>query len=113
DLAAISEVLCPLPDIERQSRLALARIAAVQLHDAVLEYESAQRPRERLGLEHLEIQPEIPEFVRHCAGQPSRLAADPAEDGRRTGLVVDLHEELTPAVLDELGSSRPRCDFHA
>src|SRR5262249_46449618 len=71
------------------------------------------RPRERLAVEHLEIEPEISEFVGHCAGEPPRLAADPAEDGRRAGLVMDLHEELTPALLDELRSRRPWCDFHA
>src|SRR5687768_139221 len=66
-----------------------------------------------LAVEHLEIEPEIAKFIGQRGGEPPRLAADPAEDGRRAGLVVDLHEELTPAVLDELRSRRPGCDFHA
>ena len=53
------------------------------------------------------------EFVGHRAGKPSRLAADPAENGRRAGLVVDFHEELTPAVLDKLRSRWSWRDFHA
>jgi hypothetical protein len=55
----------------------------------------------------------ISKFVGHRAGEPPRLAAHPAQDGRRASFVVDLHEELTPALLDELGSRRSWRDLHA
>ena len=42
----------------------------VQLHDPVLECEPAQRPGQGLAVEHLEIEPEIQEFVRQRAGEP-------------------------------------------
>src|SRR5262249_58071616 len=73
DLVAIAEVLRALPDIERQRGLAPPGFTAIELHDPVLEHESAQRPGQRLGLEHLKIEPEIPDFVRQPAAQPPPL----------------------------------------
>ena len=57
-------------------------------------------------------------FIRKNAGKLSRdavrqAAARAAQDGRRAGRVVDLHEEVTPALLDEHRSRSPWCDLDA
>ena len=113
DLIAVPEVLCALPDIERQSCLASARLSAVELYDPVLQHEPAQRPGERLAVEHQEIQPQMSELVRQRTGEPPCLRTDPPQDGCRTGLVVDFDEEVTPPVFHQLGRLSSRCDFHS
>ena len=52
DFIAKAEVLRALADIEEELRFALSRVPAVELDDAVFEFESAQLFLERLGVEH-------------------------------------------------------------
>src|SRR5688572_1668993 len=64
DFVAEANVLRPLPDVEPNARLALPRIAAVELHDAVLEHETAQRRRQWLAAEHGQVEPAIANLLR-------------------------------------------------
>src|SRR5207249_12096290 len=54
---AKAEILCSLPYIERDLRFSVARVAAVELNDAIFEFQSAQLRQERLLIEHHQVEP--------------------------------------------------------
>ena len=129
-LVAKTDVLRALADVETNLRLALAGVAAVELHEAILDGEAAERGPERLGIVSAEVEPEVGELER---GRLALLAAqlvggrrggadvvdglrvrtDSGERRGGAGFVRDLHEELPPAVLHQLRLRVARRDLHA
>ena len=59
DLCPKSEILCALPEIKRDGRLATSGFARIHQRDRVLDLESAQHRRHRRRREHLEIKKPI------------------------------------------------------
>ena len=119
---AEAQVLRSLSHMKAEQRLTSPDIAAVELNDAVLQFESRQAGLERLLVEHLRVE----EPVRHVSRLHEllighRLLArvlraaliDRQQVGtfgheRRgdTRLVVDLHEKRAPALLNQLALGR-------
>jgi len=58
-IIAIADVLRPLAHIERNLRLALAGVAAVELDDPVLKSQPAQLLAQGLFVVHLHVQPKL------------------------------------------------------
>ena len=129
-IVAITDVLRPLPDVERNLSFALARVAAVKLEDAIFEAQAAQPLAQRLFAEHLQIEPQLGRIrLRRIAAlainlvrrrgapaafiQGERVRADRAQFGGHAGFVVDFHEELAPAFFDQFRLRGSRRDFHA
>ena len=108
-------------ELERQARAAPAGVAAVELEDAVLELETAQRLGQRLLVEHHQVEPAGLDLVLRSAGERERLLARPSKLGVGTRAVVHLHEKLPPAAFHQLrlrgperhGRRRTGIDRHA
>ena len=126
---AEADVLRPLADVEGELRLPFPSIAAVELHEAILDREAAEIGPERLLVEHLQVEPEVLDLQRRrvallaaeLVGRRRRRAdvvdglrvrADGGERRGGAGFVGDLHEELPPAVLRQLGLGVARRDLH-
>ena len=56
-LIAKAEILRALPGVETENGLAFSRLAGVELDDAVLHAQPAERGLQRRGLKHLHVQP--------------------------------------------------------
>ena len=108
-------------ELEREARAARAGVAAVDLEDAVLQLETAQRLGEWLPVEHHQVEPAVRDLVLRGAGKRARLVARCAKGGVGAGAVVHLHQELPPAAFHQLrlrgaergGGCRPGVDRHA
>src|SRR5690606_4170721 len=59
DFAPKAEILCALADIERERCFAFTGIATVDLHEPILELETAEFRYERLLVKQLDVQPPI------------------------------------------------------
>ena len=122
DVRAEAQVLGPLPDVEREFRLAGAGVPAVDLDDPVFERQAREGPVQGTFVEH----PDIGPAIRDRPGGDARLrfravgrllvdrrrvrALDP-ERGRHPRLVVDLHQEDPPASLRQFLRGRARDAF--
>ena len=99
DLAAEAQILRSLADIEADPRLALAGVAAINLHDAILEAQSGKGPLERPVIEHDHIGPAL-----NDVGGANRCLRFGAT-GR-----LPVHRGGVGAFRDELGrDARPGC----
>src|SRR5690606_32250852 len=95
DLAAKTEILGALTDIQHEGRLAFPGVARIELHDAILELQSAQGRQKRLALEPLHVEPEIgvlPEGTLVALGAEDLAEVRSRGPQRRGGsrLVVDF-----------------------
>ena len=129
-IVAITDVLRPLPDVERDLRLPLAGVATVKLEDPIFEVQAAQQFAQRLLAEHLQIEPQLGRIrprripalaislIRRRRARPAlvqreRVRAHRAQFGRHPGFVVDFDQELPPALFSQFRFRRSRRDLHA
>src|SRR4029453_16376037 len=103
---AKSEILSPLPDIESHLGIPLARVAAVELEDAIFQPQPAKRWREGGAIEHLQVQPPILNLFRRRIMKPPCVRACGLEGGGGSCLVVNLDQEDTPTSFVEFGGCR-------
>ncbi|MFO0002651.1 MAG: hypothetical protein ACK559_16110, partial [bacterium] len=113
DLAAESEVLRALTDIEDQLGLAPARIPRIELHQPVLHRQAPQLGPERRGLHQGPVEPAVGHGVGRRSMQAGRLRAADPKRGGGPGLVVDLDQEGGPAGLGEHRRGRAGRGLHA
>ena len=119
DVTSETQVLRSLTDVEADLRLALARIAAVNLHDPVFEAQPRKSTLERTILIHDHVGPALDDlgsgrsksFGSGLPGRPpverSGVGAVGGQLGRDARLVVDLDQEDRPSVLDQASRGRP------
>ena len=100
NFAAKTEVLRSLANVEAELGIALAGVAAVKLHDAILQGQAAERLGERLGIVHRQAKPSIDDLALRRTGMGARVWAAGVKFGSDPGLVADFDEEVAPALLD-------------
>src|SRR5205823_6334500 len=109
---AETEILCSLADIKGNCCVALAGITAVKLDNAILELQTAKGRRERLFIEHHHVQPPIHDLTFRRTSELQRVRTFRLERSSHAGVVLDFHQELTPALLDQFWCSHPSGYFH-
>ena len=106
NFAAKTKVLRSLANVEAELGVALAGVAAVKLHDAILQGQAAERLGERLGIVYRQAKPSIGDLALWRTGMGVGVWAAGAKFGSDPGLVADFDEEVAPALLDQLPLSR-------
>ena len=116
-IVAKADVLRALADVEGDGRFALAGVAAVELNDAIFDFEPRQRRRQRRLVEEAEIEPAIGDVARRDGLLRPRAHAEAVRSARPHALalraldlqrrrdarfVAHLDEERAPSVLHEL-----------
>ena len=124
EVAAKADVLRALTDVKRQVGAQPARIATVDLDDAVLERQAGQPVGQRLFVEQRDVGPTLLDVARgnrlrrvrrSTRGQRHRPALGAGHAKRRgdAGLVDDLHQEHARAGLHQRRRRCPLGHFHA
>ncbi|GEM_PF-2107907 len=125
-----TQILRPLPDVERERHLAFPRFARIDERDSVFDLESAQVRRHRRRLKHADLQKAVLAFrvlvlaqmrlplalhraLRHTRIRRSGLSATDTQFGHARGVIDHFHQHRRIACLLHLRCRRTALRLHA